>query len=118
MYANSEAEAYYSHALGLVNKLPDADRGEREATILQKRGAINQAMSRFDRAVMDFNRVLDLARSRGDPERESAALNALAQIFFYSHRPEEMEARAEEATRLAERAGNPVLRAQATLLSR
>ncbi len=118
IYANSEAEAHYSHALGLVDKLPDADRGEREATILQKRGAANQALSRFDRAVADFDRVLELARALGDPERESAALNALAQLLFYSHRLVEMVARAEEAIRIAERAGNPILRAQAMLFDR
>ena len=115
IYANAEAEEHFSHALGLLAKLPDTDREEREATILQKRGAANMALSRFDRAVSDFDRVLELAHTLGDPERESAALNALAILFFYSHRLDEMVARAEEASRLAEHAGNPILRAQAML---
>ena len=113
--ANAEAEAHYSHALGLVAKLPDTDREEREATILQKRGAANMALSRFDQAVTDFDRVLELAHALGDPEREAAALNALAILFFNSHRLDEMVARAEEASRLAERAGNPIVQAQAML---
>ncbi len=115
IYANSEAEEHFNHALGCIAKLPDQDRGEREATILQKRGTAKMALSRFDQAVTDFNRVLELARTLEDPERESAALNALAALFFYSHRLGEMVARAEEAIRIAERAGNPVLRAQAML---
>jgi tetratricopeptide (TPR) repeat protein len=65
--------------------------------------------------VTDFDRLLELARALGDPERESAALHALAALFFYSHRLGEMVARAEEAIRIAERAGSPVLRAQAML---
>jgi tetratricopeptide (TPR) repeat protein len=113
VYANAEAEEHLSHALGLVAKLPDTDRGEREATILQKRGAANMALSRFDQAVTDFDRVLELARTLGDPEQESAALAALATLLYYSHRLGEMVARAEEASRSAERTGNPILRAQA-----
>ena len=101
--ANAEAEAHYSHALGLIAKLRDGNRGEREATVLQKRGAANMALSRFDQAVTDFDRVLERARGLGDPEREAAALNALAILFFNSHRLDEMVARAEEASRLAER---------------
>jgi tetratricopeptide (TPR) repeat protein/predicted Ser/Thr protein kinase len=115
IYANSEADVHFSHALGLVAKLPVQDRGERESTILQKRGAANMVLSRFDQAVTDFDRVLELARTLEDPEREAAALNALALLFFYSHRLGEMVARAEEAIRLAERAGNPILRAEAML---
>jgi tetratricopeptide (TPR) repeat protein len=115
IYANAEAEEHYSHALGLVAKLPEADRAEREATILQKRGAANMALSRFDQAVTDFDRVLAWACTLGDLERESAALNALATLLYVSHRLDEMVARAEEAIRTAERAGNPVLRAQAML---
>jgi tetratricopeptide (TPR) repeat protein len=115
IYANAEAAEHFSHALDLVAKLPAADRGEREAIVLQKRGAANQALSRFDRAVTDFDRVLELARTLGDPEQESAALTALAALFFYSHRLGEMVPRAEEAIRIAERAGSPLLRAQALL---
>jgi tetratricopeptide (TPR) repeat protein len=115
IYANAEAEEHFSHALGLVAKLPEADRGEREATILQKRGAANMALSRFDQAVTDFNRVIERARTLGDPEREAAALNALADLLYYAHRLGEMVARAEEASRIAERAGDPILRAQAML---
>ena len=110
IYANSEAEEHFSHALGLVAKLPDTDREEREATILQKRGAANMALSRFDQAVTDFDRVLELAHTLGDPEREAAALNALAILFFNSHRLDEMVARAEEASRLASTPGIPSCR--------
>jgi tetratricopeptide (TPR) repeat protein len=115
VYANAEAEQHFSHTLSLVAKLPDADRGEREATILQKRGAASMATSRFDQAVTDFNRVLELARTLKDPQRESAALNALAALYFFSHRLGEMVAPAEEAICIAERAGNLILRAQAML---
>ena len=67
IYANSEAAEHFSHALGLLAKLPNTDREEREATIMQKRGAANMALSRFDRAVLDFDRVLELARTLGIP---------------------------------------------------
>jgi predicted Ser/Thr protein kinase len=116
IYANAEAAEHFSHALGLVAKLPDADRGEREVTILQKRGAANQALSRFDQAVDDFTRVLDRSRALGNPAMESASLNGLAVTLYYAHRMDEMAERAEEAIRIAEHTGNEASRSDAILL--
>jgi len=43
-------------------------------------------------------------------EKKAAGLNALAMTLFFSHRVEEMEARANEALSAATRAGSETLR--------
>jgi tetratricopeptide (TPR) repeat protein len=116
IYANSEAEGHYSHALGLLSRLPAEDQGEWELAIYQKRGEVNTALSRFDQAVDDFTRVLDRSRAMGSPAMESASLNGLAVTLNYAHRLDEMAERAEEAIRSSERTGNEALRCDALLL--
>ena len=44
------------------------------------------------------------------PEKKARGLNALATTLFFSHRLEEMEARANEALAAAKRAGSETLR--------
>jgi len=93
VYANVEAEERYSHALGLVEKLPREEQSERRLTICQKRGAVNHALGRFDQAVEDFTQMLDRARATGSPALEHAALNALAFAFPFSPHGRDASAR-------------------------
>jgi len=44
VYANAEAERRYSHALGLVEKLPREEQSERRLMVRQKRGAVNSCV--------------------------------------------------------------------------
>ncbi len=93
IYANAEAETHYSHALGLLPRLPAQDQAERELSIYQKRGGVNTALSRFDQAVDDFTRVLDRSRAMGNSAMESASLNGLTLTLNYAHRMDEMAER-------------------------
>lgn len=115
-YANAEAVGYYSHALGLVEKLSPDDRNEKQLMLYQKRGTINLALSRFSQAVDDFTGMLDRARTLGAPGLEHAALNALANTLFFSHRMDEMPACVDQALRAAEAAGSEALRVETMVL--
>jgi tetratricopeptide (TPR) repeat protein len=116
VYANAEAEKYYSHALGLVEKLPIEKQAESYLSLYQKRGTVNHALSRFDQAVDDFTQMLDRAHAMGSPALVGAALNALARVLFFAHRLDEMSARADEALRVAGASGNEALRIEALTL--
>ena len=60
--------------------------------------------------------MLELARASSAAAHECAALNALANTFFYSHRLGEMGVCAEEAICVAERAGDERARVEAMVL--
>jgi tetratricopeptide (TPR) repeat protein len=116
LYGYAEAEKHYSKALSLVDKLPAESRVETLATLYQKRGTVNHALSNFTQAAKDLTNMLEQARSMGSLELQSAALNALTMTLFFSHRLDEMVARAKEALDLAEQAGSEMLRVETTLL--
>ena len=106
LYANAEAETHYTHAIELVEKLPVQEQPNRYLGLYEKRGEANLALSRLQSSVNDFTRMLELARFSCEPVRECAALNALANTYFYTHHLEQMGACAEEAVRVAEQAGD------------
>lgn len=110
LYANAEAADHYSRALDLAKKLPEEVQAETMVTLYGKRGAANMALSRFAQSVDDYVRMLKHQESHDSPEKKAAGLNALAMTLFYSHRVEEMEARANEALAAAKRAGSETLR--------
>ncbi|HXM35247.1 MAG TPA: AAA family ATPase, partial [Pyrinomonadaceae bacterium] len=116
VYANGEAADHYSHALTLVEKLPGDARTDALVALYQKRGAVNMALSRFSESVDDYTSMLAYQEELGSPEKQAAALNALALTLFFAHRLEEMEARANEAVAAAKRAGSEELRLQTMAL--
>jgi tetratricopeptide (TPR) repeat protein len=116
LYANAEAESHYSRALGFVEKLPAGEQSATYVALYRKRGRANLALTRLEQAQDDFTRVLDLARATGAAALECAALNALADTFFYTHRLGEMRACAKEAMQVAERVGDEGLRIEAMVL--
>jgi tetratricopeptide (TPR) repeat protein/tRNA A-37 threonylcarbamoyl transferase component Bud32 len=105
LYASAETDRHCTHALELVVKLQPEKQGERFMHLYEKRGSARFALSRFDDAVHDFTRMLEIARENNLAQLESSALNGLCQTLFFSHRLEEMAPRAEEALEVAERAG-------------
>ncbi|HJQ71471.1 MAG TPA: protein kinase [Blastocatellia bacterium] len=113
LYAGAEALEHYERSLALAEKLPEDEKAELLLTIYQKRGAVNLALGRFQLAVDDYTEMLERARSLGSVTKESAALNALTMTLFYSHRLDEITARADEILRTAERAGSDALRIEA-----
>lgn len=116
LYGYAEAEKHYSHALGLVTKLPSESQAERLSTLYHKRGTVNHAMGDFNQAAKDFTIMLEQARVLDSLELQSAALNALTMSLFFSHRLEETVARAGEALEVAERAGSEKLRVETMFL--
>ncbi|HET6893125.1 MAG TPA: protein kinase, partial [Pyrinomonadaceae bacterium] len=105
LYANDEAETHYSRALELIEKLPTEEQLQ-NVIIYQKRGSVNFSLSRFNQAADDFTKMAKQARALSDLALESYGLNSLTLTLFYSHRLDEMAERAEEALKVAERAGS------------
>jgi serine/threonine protein kinase/tetratricopeptide (TPR) repeat protein len=116
LYAYAEAEKHYSHALGLVEKLPAEEQPEQLLRLHQKRGTVNHALSRFPQAVSDFTKMLEHARQLNSLDLQSAALNALTTTLFFSHRLKETAERAGEALAVAELAHNQTLRVETMCL--
>jgi serine/threonine protein kinase/tetratricopeptide (TPR) repeat protein len=110
LYANAEAADHYTRALSLAEKLPDEAQAETMVALYRKRGATNMALSRFGQSVDDYVSMLKHQEVFDSPEKKAAGLNALAMTLFFSHRLEEMEARADEALAAAKRAGSETLR--------
>jgi len=115
LYANAEAADHYTRALGLVDKLPEAEQTQSLITLYQKRGGVNFALSRFADSVDDYNRLLKHL-APGSHERQAEGLNALAMTLFFAHRLEELEVTAAEAVATAKRAGSDALQAQTMAL--
>ena len=113
LYAGSEAADNYGRAVELAKKLPAEEGAGLLLGLYQKRGRARLGLGRFSEAVDDFTEMLDEARRAGSPEQESAALNALTMTLFYSHRLDEITARADEILRAAERSQSDALRIEA-----
>jgi len=114
-YGNAEAADHYSRALDLVERLPEEAQSAAKATLHQKRGAVNMNLGRFAQSVDDYIEMLE-QKDALTPDQESAAQNALAMTLFFSHRLEEMEARADDALDAAKRAGSEQLRLETMML--
>jgi len=114
-YGNGEAADHYTHALELVEKLPDELKQQMFARLYMKRGAVNFALSRFSQSVDDYVSALKQEEAL-TPAKQSAILNALTTTLFFSHRLEEMEQRADEALNAARAAGSEELRLDTMIL--
>jgi len=114
--ANAQAEDHYTHALSLAGKLPLESRAETELRIFERRAAVYLAMSRFDPSIADCRQMIERARAIGSPPLEYAALYALGNTLFWSHRLHEMQAVLEDVLELAERTGSEDARLQALAL--
>jgi tetratricopeptide (TPR) repeat protein len=114
-YGNAEAADHYTHALSLVDKLPEEERPKARATLYQKRGAVNMALSRFSQSVDDYVAMLKQEEAL-TPTTKASALSAMAVTLFFSHRLDEMEQRADEALEAAKLAGSEELRLDTMML--
>ncbi len=112
LYDNAVAVEHYGRALGLLEHLPPEERASREMALYHKRGTAHLVLTRFAEAESDFTVMLRRARAIGDFVSECKALIALAGVFFWAHRLDEMGARSEEGLRVAEQIGNEALRTE------
>jgi len=110
--AYEKAVEHYSHALSFIPRIPTEQQAPRLLTIYHKRGAAYFATSRFDQAVEDFTSMLEQARVMSDRTWEHTALNALAEVYFYSHRLDELDKCAAEALQIAQDLGDERLRVE------
>jgi tetratricopeptide (TPR) repeat protein len=105
IFANAEADIHLSRALELAAKLPEAEQPGWRGRLLQKRGTVRVALSKFDLAADNFRAALDSHIETGNVEGECIALVSLAYALFWSHRLEETLLRIEQAQAAAQRAG-------------
>ncbi len=113
LYAYAEALENYDQAVLLVEKLPEPERPVPFLALHQKRGAVQFAFGRFDRAVVDFTLMRMRAQAAGELVQEGAALTGLCNALFFARRIEEMAVRAHEALGVAAQGGGEALRVQA-----
>jgi DNA-binding winged helix-turn-helix (wHTH) protein/tetratricopeptide (TPR) repeat protein len=102
IHANEKALEHYSRALEFIARLAPEKQASALCAIYQKRGAAYLATAQFDDAIQDFTNLLHQARAMDDRARQHSALNALAEVYFYAHRLDELDKCAGQALRIAE----------------
>ena len=110
VHAMLEAIAHFTSAINLVEKLPPSEKDNSLLPIFVRRGRASLACGRFDPAIADFERAIDLARSNNDVVTEHAAINGLMITLLVSHRMVEMAAYAQQGLELSSRSANKGLR--------
>jgi DNA-binding winged helix-turn-helix (wHTH) protein/tetratricopeptide (TPR) repeat protein len=111
-YANREAQEHLGKALALLGHLPEQERAEIEAGVLQERGAARRAMDDNEGAAADFERAAACARQAGRTEWEVEALLKLSAVLFWIHSGRSLEV-AERAVELCREIPNPLLQKHA-----
>jgi len=114
--ANAQAVEHYTHALSLAAKLPPELHAATELRIFERRAAVYLTMGRFEPSIADCRQTIERARAIGSLPLECAALYALGNAFFFSHRLGEMQTVLEGLLQLAERTGSEEARLQALTL--
>jgi DNA-binding winged helix-turn-helix (wHTH) protein/tetratricopeptide (TPR) repeat protein len=112
IHANEKALEHYSRALEFIPRLASKKQASALCAIYQQRGAAYLATGQFDDAVQDFTKLLHQARTMEDRARQHSALNALAEVYFYAHRLDELDECAGKALRIAEDLGDERLRVE------
>jgi DNA-binding winged helix-turn-helix (wHTH) protein/predicted ATPase len=114
MYANSEAEEHYTHAIEVSGRLAESARAEAQFGIYGKRAAVYLATSRFDLSIADGREMIQRARAANSAELECVALYTLGNTLFWAHRLDEMQSTLEDVLRVS--AGNEAGRLRALAL--
>jgi predicted ATPase len=83
MYANSEAEEHYTHAIEVSARLAEGARAEAQFRIYEKRAAVYLATGRFDGLIV-LGAVIRGATARA--RRNSWPRCTLGNTLFWSHR--------------------------------
>jgi DNA-binding winged helix-turn-helix (wHTH) protein/tetratricopeptide (TPR) repeat protein len=107
-YANREAQEHLGKALALLDHLPEEQRAEIEAGLLQERGAARRAMDDNEGAAADFERAVACARQARRTEWEVEALLKLSAVLFWIFPDRSLEV-AERAVELSHGLEDPLL---------
>ena len=101
MYANSEAEEHYTHAIEVSARLAEGARAAAQFRIYEKRAGVYLATGRFDLSIADGREMIQRARTAGSAELECAALYTFGNTLFWSHRLDEMQSALEDVLRVS-----------------
>ncbi len=85
-YANREAAGYLTRALDLARLRPAVEHGTTREQLFESRGLVRRASGDMSGAAADFEALVDLARERGEGEREVHALLLLASAIYWVRR--------------------------------
>jgi tetratricopeptide (TPR) repeat protein len=113
-FAYAEAADHHESALRLFDKLPVDALCERRLGLLAELGEVHLNLTRFDAAILDFERMAAAARA---PAQESAARNGLCRALFFAQRIEGLGEEVTLALALADRVGDNGLRAGARTIA-
>jgi len=115
-FKNVEAEQLYARALTAASKLPSVDQGAL-ADLHINRGIVLSTVGRYDEAVADYQRALEMARSAGDRTREVLVLFRLSGFYWETHQKDPMVECSRQALALARQTGDKFLEALCVLNS-
>jgi hypothetical protein len=104
-YANAEAIAHLKGAADLLPHLPEAERAEWWAAILEQRGRVHRSMEDLRGATADRESLVEFARAAGRLDWEVKALIALSGVLFWTNHERSLAA-AERAVELSSRLDN------------
>lgn len=100
-YASREALDFYNRALILYRQYPDLMSIETQANLLDRRAQTFIALSEFDAAIGDLEKLLKSSREAGDQRREGEILYQLCIAHYWAHRLPKASAYLDRAIKLA-----------------
>jgi len=107
-HGNREGQEHLGKAMALLDHLPEEDRAEIEAILLQERGTARRARDDNEGAAADFERMAACARQAKRVGWEVDALLKLSAVLFWIRHDRSLEA-AERAVELSLDLGDPLL---------
>ena len=113
-FAHAEAASHLESALGLLDRLPPGGTSGRRLALLAELGEAHLNLTRFDAAIVDFERMAAEARA---PAQESAALGGLFRALLFAQRTDGLRAIVARAAVAADRAGDDALRGGARTIA-
>jgi tetratricopeptide (TPR) repeat protein len=90
--ANTEAAACVGRALGLAQRLPDAERVATRLALLEQLGQVRRAMGDMKATVESFDTLAGYAREQGRPDEEARALLELSGALSWMDRDRSLAA--------------------------
>lgn len=109
-YASREALDFYNRALILYRQHPDLMSAEILNNLLERRAQTYIALSEFDAAIGDLEKLLLSSRETGDQRREGEVLYQLCIAHYWAHRLPKATIYLDQTLELATRLGNEQLR--------
>lgn len=101
-YASREALAFYNRAMTLYRQHIDLATGDTLAGLLERRAQTHMALSDFEAAIEDLERLLKANQEVGDRSKEGEALYQLGIAHYWAHRLPKATAYLEQAMQMAQ----------------